>query len=284
MDFLKNHHHRHHSSATSHRSISDTDSKSTTSTRLSAPLPLSAPTTSLPPPPLPKPSSPTTLRSDLLSPTTKNLLLTPPSMSPSRQILPRRGDRRAGGADKETAGGGGGGGGGGGDGVGRRARVPVTSRNEVTIERAILGFRVCEMILSLIAFSVMASDKTQGWSGDSFDRYKEYSRRSSHLDPTSTWDIISSFDLVLVAVNAIAFAYAAFQAIALTFHLIYERHIFSYSLRSHFDFIIDQASSITNRIITHCNTLQPANSFFLKHQYMMLKKIVLQAGCIWYST
>lgn len=42
------------------------------------------------------------------------------------------------------------------------------------IDRSVLGFRVLEMVLSLIAFSVMASDKTQGWSGDSFDRYKEY--------------------------------------------------------------------------------------------------------------
>lgn len=37
-----------------------------------------------------------------------------------------------------------------------------------------LGFRVCEFVLCLISFSVMASDKTEGWSGDSFDRYKEY--------------------------------------------------------------------------------------------------------------
>lgn len=44
----------------------------------------------------------------------------------------------------------------------------------MVVGRLGLGFRVLEVVLSLIAFSVMASDKTQGWSGDSFDRYKEY--------------------------------------------------------------------------------------------------------------
>lgn len=48
------------------------------------------------------------------------------------------------------------------------------SRREAMVKRAELGFRVCEMVFSLISFSVMAADKTQGWSGDSFDRYKEY--------------------------------------------------------------------------------------------------------------
>ena len=48
------------------------------------------------------------------------------------------------------------------------------SNREAMLKRAELGFRVCEMLFSLISFSVMAADKTQGWSGDSFDRYKEY--------------------------------------------------------------------------------------------------------------
>ncbi|KAL9998765.1 putative casparian strip membrane protein [Helianthus debilis subsp. tardiflorus] len=47
-------------------------------------------------------------------------------------------------------------------------------KRDVVLDRAALGFRVLEVVLCLIAFSVMASDKTQGWSGDSFDRYKEY--------------------------------------------------------------------------------------------------------------
>lgn len=37
-----------------------------------------------------------------------------------------------------------------------------------------IGFRLIEVVLCLISFSVMAADKTQGWSGDSYDRYKEY--------------------------------------------------------------------------------------------------------------
>lgn len=48
------------------------------------------------------------------------------------------------------------------------------SRSREMVKRAGLGFRMSEMILCLISFSVMAADKTQGWSGDSFDRYKEY--------------------------------------------------------------------------------------------------------------
>lgn len=37
-----------------------------------------------------------------------------------------------------------------------------------------IGFRLIEVVLCLISFSVMAADKTKGWSGDSYDRYKEY--------------------------------------------------------------------------------------------------------------
>ncbi|XP_052183074.1 CASP-like protein 4A2 isoform X2 [Diospyros lotus] len=65
----------------------------------------------------------------------------------------------------------------------RRSRAAVAAilrrtRREMMLQRAELGFRVCEMLLCLISFSVMAADKTQGWSGDSFDRYKEYSNRN----------------------------------------------------------------------------------------------------------
>lgn len=61
----------------------------------------------------------------------------------------------------------------------RRSRAAVNSilkrsRKDVNAERAALVLRVCEIVLCLISFSVMAADKTQGWSGDSFDRYKEY--------------------------------------------------------------------------------------------------------------
>ncbi|KAL6281137.1 hypothetical protein ACE6H2_018018 [Prunus campanulata] len=68
------------------------------------------------------------------------------------------------------------------------------------VKTAALGFRVSEVVLCLISFSVMAADKTQGWSGDSFDRYKEYR--------------------YCLAVNVIAFVYAAFQAYNLSYHLV----------------------------------------------------------------
>ncbi|KAI3684524.1 hypothetical protein L6452_33748 [Arctium lappa] len=112
------------------------------------------------------------------------------------------------------------GGGGGGGGERRSTNGSRRSRREVMVERGELGFRGLEVVLCVVAFSVMASDKTQGWSGDSFDRYKEYR--------------------YVVAVNAIGFAYAAFQAIDMTYHLIHGKHITSYSLRPHFDFLMDQ--------------------------------------------
>ncbi|XP_048138245.1 CASP-like protein 4A3 isoform X2 [Rhodamnia argentea] len=88
------------------------------------------------------------------------------------------------------------------------------------VKRAGLGFRMSEMILCLISFSVMAADKTQGWSGDSFDRYKEYR--------------------FCLSVNVIGFAYSGFQAYDLAYHLITGKHVIRHHLRSHFDFFMDQ--------------------------------------------
>lgn len=48
------------------------------------------------------------------------------------------------------------------------------SRNGEVMKVANLGFRLSEVVLCLISFSVMAADKTKGWAGDSFDRYREY--------------------------------------------------------------------------------------------------------------
>jgi len=48
------------------------------------------------------------------------------------------------------------------------------SRREEVVKFSALGFRLSEVVLALISFSIMAADKTKGWSGDSFDRYKEY--------------------------------------------------------------------------------------------------------------
>ncbi|RVX08888.1 CASP-like protein 4A3 [Vitis vinifera] len=47
-------------------------------------------------------------------------------------------------------------------------------KRERAVERAALGFRVCGFLFCLVSFSIMASDKNQGWTLDSFDRYKEF--------------------------------------------------------------------------------------------------------------
>ncbi|KAL2459394.1 CASP-like protein 4A3 [Forsythia ovata] len=118
-------------------------------------------------------------------------------------------------------------GGGGEDEVGgdRRSRAAVASilrrsKRNMTVKRAALGFRVCEVIVCLISFSVMVADKTRGWSGDSFDRYKEYR--------------------YCVAVNVIGFGYSGFQAYNLTYYLVSGKRVISHYLRYHFDFSMDQ--------------------------------------------
>ncbi|CAA2967938.1 CASP 4A3 [Olea europaea subsp. europaea] len=100
------------------------------------------------------------------------------------------------------------------------ASILRRSKRKVTMKKAALGFRVCEVIVCLISFSVMAADRTRGWSGDSFDRYKEYR--------------------YCVAVNAIGFGYSGFQAYDLTYHLVSGKHVISPHLRYHFDFSMDQ--------------------------------------------
>ncbi|XP_006347460.1 CASP-like protein 4A3 [Solanum tuberosum] len=107
----------------------------------------------------------------------------------------------------------------------RRSRAAVESilersQRDVMMNRVALGFRVCAVIFCLISFSVMAADKTQGWTGDSFDRYKEYR--------------------YLVAVNVIGFAYAGFQAFDLALSLATGKHFLSYHMRYHFNFSMDQ--------------------------------------------
>ncbi|KAL9326502.1 hypothetical protein ACSQ67_007147 [Phaseolus vulgaris] len=68
----------------------------------------------------------------------------------------------------------------------------------------------------------MAADKTSGWSGDSFDRYKEYR--------------------YCLSVNVIAFVYTAFQTCDLAYQVVAGRSIINHHLRYHFDFFMDQAS------------------------------------------
>ncbi|CAH8362720.1 unnamed protein product, partial [Eruca vesicaria subsp. sativa] len=54
------------------------------------------------------------------------------------------------------------------------ATVGNRRRGDEAVAMAALGFRVSEVVLCLVSFSIMAADKTKGWSGDSYDRYKEY--------------------------------------------------------------------------------------------------------------
>ncbi|XP_071694078.1 CASP-like protein 4A3 [Rutidosis leptorrhynchoides] len=218
MDFLKHNHHRHHNSATSNRSISDTDSQiDEFHSPLRADSPhlsddISSTSTAIVPVAVDKLHTPfrSPLSNNQKSPHDINIV--PLAKSQSHAVTNNRPVKGAGGVSS-------------GDDEIRRSRVPVTSivrrsRSEGTFEKVGLGFRVCEMVLSLIAFCVMVTDKTQGWSGDSFDRYKEYR--------------------YLVAVNVIAFIYATLQVTDLTYHLVYEKHIVAFSLRILFNFLIDQ--------------------------------------------
>lgn len=108
----------------------------------------------------------------------------------------------------------------------RRSRAAVesilkrSSNKDVNVERAALGLRVCQVILCLISFSVMAADKTQGWSGDSFDRYQEYR--------------------YCLSMAVIAFVYSGLQASDLAYDSATGKHFISHHLRYHFDFVMDQ--------------------------------------------
>ncbi|QCD81081.1 hypothetical protein DEO72_LG2g1405 [Vigna unguiculata] len=87
---------------------------------------------------------------------------------------------------------------------GRARAAPPPSlavpKREVMLKKVALGFRLSEVVLCLISFSVMAADKTRGWSGDSFDRYKEYR--------------------YCLSMNVIAFVYAAFQTCDLAYQVL----------------------------------------------------------------
>lgn len=48
------------------------------------------------------------------------------------------------------------------------------SRTRDTLNKVMLWARILEAAICMSSFAVMAADKTQGWSGDSFDRYIEY--------------------------------------------------------------------------------------------------------------
>ncbi|KAI4343759.1 hypothetical protein L6164_011068 [Bauhinia variegata] len=98
--------------------------------------------------------------------------------------------------------------------------TPGWSKRDEMLRKAALGFRFSELVLCLISFSVMAADKTQGWSGDSFDRYKEYR--------------------YCLTVNVIGFVYAGLQACDLATQVVTGKPIINLALRYHFDFFMDQ--------------------------------------------
>ncbi|KAJ7945877.1 CASP-like protein [Quillaja saponaria] len=150
----------------------------------------------------------------------------PPAKSPSSVVVFNRSTREEPPPSVTKVGPVSGGGSGIGGQVGGRGRsrpmssVVGRSRKEDMVRKAALGFRVSELVLCLISFSVMAADKTQGWSGDSFDRYKEYR--------------------YCLSVNIIGFVYSGFQAYDLAYHLVSGKHIIRHHLRYHFDFFMDQ--------------------------------------------
>ncbi|KAG7538947.1 Casparian strip membrane protein domain [Arabidopsis suecica] len=113
----------------------------------------------------------------------------------------------------------------------RKAGAPINGEESgtTTVNRArrddlvsvtALGFRISEVILCVISFSIMAADKTQGWSGDSYDRYKEYR--------------------YCLAVNVIAFVYSAFEACDAACYIAKESYMMNCGFHDLFVFSMDQ--------------------------------------------
>ncbi|KAK1280176.1 CASP-like protein [Acorus gramineus] len=109
-------------------------------------------------------------------------------------------------------------------GKGKRSRVVegIVRRWHVgeVLRRASIGVRVCAAAFCLVSFSVMAADKTVGWAGDSFYRYKQYK--------------------YCLSVAVMGFVYSGFQAFAQVHHLISGKHILRRPIRYYFDFAMDQ--------------------------------------------
>ncbi|KAI4319082.1 hypothetical protein MLD38_032727 [Melastoma candidum] len=85
---------------------------------------------------------------------------------------------------------------------------------------ASLACRVSQAVLCLVSLSVMASDRTRGWSGDSFFHYREYR--------------------FCLSVNVIGFLYSAFQLCDLAYHAIASKHVVAERIRPQFEFFMDQ--------------------------------------------
>ncbi|XP_038890250.1 CASP-like protein 4A1 [Benincasa hispida] len=93
-------------------------------------------------------------------------------------------------------------------------------KREESRKKILLGFRICGFAFCLVSFSVMASDKNQGWALDSFYRYKEFR--------------------YCMAVNIIGFVYSALQSYDLVYFLSTGKHMIRNHFKQYFDFFIDQ--------------------------------------------
>ncbi|KAG6481078.1 CASP-like protein 4A2 [Zingiber officinale] len=98
--------------------------------------------------------------------------------------------------------------------------APQSVRQRPWSVRAAIGLRVVALLLCMIAFSVMASDKTEGWAGDSYDRYEEFR--------------------YLVGVNVIAFVYSLYQVYERIHRMTTMSSLISRPLRYYFDLTMDQ--------------------------------------------
>ncbi|KAJ8485382.1 hypothetical protein OPV22_017867 [Ensete ventricosum] len=94
----------------------------------------------------------------------------------------------------------------------------IVRRQRMTRAEAVL--RMAAVLLCMISFSVMASDKTEGWAGDSFDRYKEFR--------------------FLVAINVIGFVYSLFQVYGKIHRVIAMKYIIASPKRYYFELAMDQ--------------------------------------------
>ncbi|KAF3537085.1 hypothetical protein F2Q69_00025310 [Brassica cretica] len=94
------------------------------------------------------------------------------------------------------------------------------ARRDGSVAMAALGFRVSEVVLCVVSFSIMAADKTKGWSGDSYDHYKEY--RYS------------------LFVNVIAFVYSAFEVCDAACYIAKENYMLNCGFHDIFVFFMDQ--------------------------------------------
>lgn len=106
----------------------------------------------------------------------------------------------------------------------RRSRQSLSilrkTKREQMVKKAALGFRIFGVMFCLASFSVMAADKNQGWSLDSFQRYKEFR--------------------YCMSVNVIGFAYSIAQAFDLIHQLATGKSFVLFHLRLYIDFAVDQ--------------------------------------------